>query len=235
MKNKEASKEKAPKEKSKGDKSKKDKKGKNKGESQLEEKRKQPVARKATNLSMNVCGHPNAIEMFKQKASLMSENELDVAVDEYQVNFNVNPGNDSDGTLYSGDADFYLCVYDVRDPKTVQFLQKNILPNVRALNKVMAVAGLGLEYRSRGGQDGVSIDTAGLLTRQFRCKGTELIYCDGKQLAAGAFSLYAAANPTMFTKPTEKAEEVKEDDGKKTKKEKKGKAKKEKPKKEKKK
>ncbi|CDS43132.1 expressed conserved protein [Echinococcus multilocularis] len=230
MKNKEASKKKAPKEKSKGDKSKKDKKGKNKGESQSEEKRKQPVARKATNLSMNVYGHPNAIEMFKQK-----ENELDVAVDEYQVNLNVNPGNDSDGTLYSGDADFCLCVYDVRDPKTVQFLQKNILPNVRALNKVMAVAGLGLEYRSRGDQEGVSIDTASLLTRQFRCKGTELIYCDGKQLAAGAFSLYAAANPTMFTKPIEGAEEVKEDDGKKTKKEKKGKAKKEKPKKEKKK
>ncbi|KAL5962947.1 hypothetical protein TSMEX_009314 [Taenia solium] len=229
-KSKDASKKKAHKEKSKGGRTKKGKKEIKAKDTQLKEQKIQAVARKKISLSMYVCGHPNIIEMFMQKNI-----ELNVDVDDYQVNFNVYPGNNSDGTLSSGDADFYLCVYDVQDSESVEYLQKNILPTIKALNKVMAVAGLGLEYRGSEGAKQTSVDTASLLTKQFGCKGTELVSCDSKQMAVGAFSLYAAANPTEFAELA-KGEEgtTEEDGGKKKKKEKKEKTKKEKPAKEKK-
>lgn len=54
-----------------------------------------------------------------------------MAVDKCQVEFDVSPGNNSGGTLRSGDADFYLCVYDVRDSESVDYLKKNIDSSLR--------------------------------------------------------------------------------------------------------
>ncbi|CDS43133.1 expressed conserved protein [Echinococcus multilocularis] len=71
----------------------------------------------------------------------------------------------------------------------------------------MAIAGLGLECRSGGRCGDTGIGTAAQLARFYGCRGTELISCDGQQMAAGIFSLYAAACPERFNEVNEVPDE----------------------------
>ncbi|KAL5108730.1 hypothetical protein TcWFU_003441 [Taenia crassiceps] len=144
-------------------------------------------------LYLAVCGDPQAIDLFMKK-----NGELNARVDKYRVILDADPGNDSDGKVILSEADFFLCVYDVCDCKTVEFLKSKVIPEVRALNKKMAIAGLGLECRGSGRKNETVIGTTAQLAKLYGCKGTELICCDGHQMAAGTFSLYTATCPEKF-------------------------------------
>lgn len=49
---------------------------------------------------------------------------------------------------------------------------------VNGLKRPIGVAGLGLEYRTRGGKELADVGTAAALAKQYGCKGTELVSCD---------------------------------------------------------
>ncbi len=99
--------------------------------------------------------------------------------DKYDVDVDVDTGTDAEGNVIDKSADLYTCVYDVRNPETVNFLKTRVLPKVKELNQPMAVVGLGLEYRTGGGQDAVDIRTAQQLGSQYGCRGTEVVSCQG--------------------------------------------------------
>ncbi|KAL5962948.1 hypothetical protein TSMEX_009315 [Taenia solium] len=160
-------------------------------------------------LYLAVCGDPQAIDLFMKK-----NGDLNAKVDKYRVILDADPGNNSDGKVILRDADFFLCVYDVCDRKTVEFLKDKVIPEVKALNKKMAVAGLGLECRGSGGKSETVIGTTAQLASLYGCKGTELICCDGHQMAAGTFSLYTATCPEKFKEIRQSVGDRKEDENK---------------------
>ncbi|KAH9284674.1 hypothetical protein ECG_02321 [Echinococcus granulosus] len=163
------------------------------GKSDKENGRSKKPSGETIRLYVAVCGDPQAVDLFMKK-----NGDLNVAVDKYQVILDANPGNDSNGKVVIKGADFFLCVYDVCDRRTVGFLKKKVIPEVKAMNKKMAIAGLGLECRGSGGKGETEIGTAAQLASFYGCKGTELICCDGHQMAAGTFSLYTATCPEKF-------------------------------------
>ncbi|CDS43135.1 expressed protein [Echinococcus multilocularis] len=232
-----AKKEKKPKEKKekKGKKDKKDKKDKKSDKSKSSSSDKK-VTRKTERLEVSICGHPDVVDMYMLKSS-----DLNAVIDSYQIDIDPDPGTNTEGQVIDKEADLFLCVYDVRNRKTVDFLRSRVLPEVKNLNKKMAIAGLGLEYRMGGREDLADMGTASSLAKQYGCRGAELVYCEGEQLAAGTFSLYAASNPEKYNKDTEekteeeggkkKGKDKKDKKGKKDKKDKKEKKKKEKKKK----
>lgn len=116
---------------------------------------------------------------------------MNAIVNEYQVSIDADAGNNSDGQVTNRDASLFLCVYDVRNRATVDYLKSKvictllilpiafqILPEVKNMNKKMAVAGLGLEYRTGGSQDLVDRATASSLAKQYECPGMELVCCE---------------------------------------------------------
>ncbi|EUB56307.1 hypothetical protein EGR_08852 [Echinococcus granulosus] len=180
-------------------------------------------SRKTLHLYVTVCGDPQAIELFTRKNS-----ELNTLIDKYQVFINSEPGNDGSGRVIEGEADFFLCVYDICNRKSVDFLKNKVMNVVNGLKRPIGVAGLGLEYRTRGGKELADVGTAAALAKQYGCKGTELVSCDARQMAAGTFALYAATMPEKFNaNPDSKEggeegeeEKKKKKSGKKSKKEK---------------
>eukprot|EP00108_Taenia_solium_P001488 TsM_001208800 transcript=TsM_001208800 gene=TsM_001208800 len=171
----------------------------------------------------------NKSESHKRRRSQIARHynsDLNASVDKYQVSIYGEPGNDDSGKVVDNESDFLLCVYDICNRKTVDFLKNKVMREVKSLRKPMGVAGLGLEYRACGGRELVDDGTATALAKQYGCKGTELVSCDGGQLAAGFFSLYACTKPEKFDTNFD-GEEV-EEGGEKEKKKSKRKSKKQK-------
>ncbi|KAL5962950.1 hypothetical protein TSMEX_009317 [Taenia solium] len=214
-----AKKEKKPKEKKekKSKKAKKDKKDK-KNKKEKNSTKDKKINRESHRLDVLVCGHPRVVDMYMQKSSSLS-----TTVDNYQVNVDADSGINANGQVTDREADLFLCVYDVRSGASVDFLRTKVLPEVKNLNKKMAIAGLGLEYRTGGSQELVDRGTAFSLAKQYGCQGTELIYCESDQLAAGTFVLYAASHPEKFGIAEEGAATEEEGGKKKKKKDKKSK------------
>lgn len=57
--------------------------------------------------------------------------ELSTPVDRYHVSIDVEIGTDSRGRIAERDCDMYLCVYDVRDKKTVEFLRNQVISTLQ--------------------------------------------------------------------------------------------------------
>ncbi|KAM7536065.1 hypothetical protein Aperf_G00000104040 [Anoplocephala perfoliata] len=182
-------------------------------------------SRKSCRIHILVCGDPKVVQLYMRQNS-----ELSTQVDQYHVRIDAEIGTDCEGEIVEGDCDLYLCVYDVRDRKSVDFLRKHVMCQVGELKRKCAIAGLGLETRACGGQGGVDSRTSVQLAKEYNCRGSELVYCDPHQLAAGTFSLYRASYPDRFKDPkcvTVRVEGVESRGGEeKTKKEKKAKGRK---------
>ncbi|VDO09111.1 unnamed protein product [Rodentolepis nana] len=156
------------------------------------------IIREHRRISVVVCGDTKAVDIYMKQRM-----DLSTPVDRYQVSIDAEAGADPKGRITERNCDLYLCVYDVRDKKTVEFLRNRVMPQVKYFNKKIAIAGLGLEARLCGGQGEVEIGTSTQLAKEYGCRGSELISCDPHQLAAGTFSLYSASYPEKFmeTKP----------------------------------
>nr|CDS28580.1 expressed protein [Hymenolepis microstoma] len=186
------------------------------------------ITREHRRVHVVVCGDTKAVDIYMRQRM-----HLSTPVDRYHVSIDAEVGADSKGRIAERNCDMYLCVYDVGDKKTVEFLRNRIMPQVKYFNKKIAIAGLGLEARLCGGQGEVEIGTSTQLAKEYGCRGSELISCDPHQLAAGTFSLYSASYPEKFldikqliNKPVEPGNST--IDKNKTKREKKTKEKKEK-------
>lgn len=94
-------------------------------------------SRETLHLYVTVCGDPQAIELFTRKVSvvvlsvgsitfLLQNSELNTSIDKYQVFINSEPGNDGSGRVIEGEADFFLCVYDICNRKSVDFLKNKV-------------------------------------------------------------------------------------------------------------
>ncbi|VUZ50143.1 unnamed protein product [Hymenolepis diminuta] len=152
------------------------------------------IIREHRRVSVVVCGDPKAVDIYRRQRM-----DLSTPVDRYHVSIDAEIGTDSKGRIGERDCDMYLCVYDVRDKKTIEFLRNQVMPQVKYLNRKVAIAGLGLEARLGKDQGEVEIGTSTQLAKEYSCLGSELISCDPHQLTAGTFSLYSASYPEKFS------------------------------------
>ncbi|KAL5108398.1 hypothetical protein TcWFU_000819 [Taenia crassiceps] len=151
---------------------------------------------------------PRVVDLY-----LRQVNNLSCATERYNVYIDPTRGNDEDGRLSATNGDIILCVYDVRDPRSVTYLTDRIMPHLRGGNWKIGVAGLGVENRT-GGQGETDLLTASRLARQYGARGTELVCCDGNQMAAGTLALYAQICPEDFEENDEDLDERDKDKGK---------------------
>nr|CDS28581.1 expressed protein [Hymenolepis microstoma] len=177
-------KEKEKKEK-KSKKEKKEKKSKKEKKEKDEKKHRRKGDRELLKFEISVCGEPSSIALYKNR-----------------VQIDADQGTDQEGKILDKTCDLFLCVYTVADRNTVEFLEQKILPEVRALNRKYAIAGLGVENRTGNNPNEVSSATASRLAAKYGCNAMELVACDGNQLAAGTAALYYASNSDLFM-PTE--------------------------------
>ncbi|VDM16072.1 unnamed protein product [Hydatigera taeniaeformis] len=148
--------------------------------------------REIKNVHVCVCGLPRVVDLY-----LRQVNNLSCTTERYIAYIDATRGNDDDGRVNATNGDLVLCVYDVRDPSSVVYLTDRIMPHLRGGNVKIGIAGLGVENRS-GGQGETDILTASRLARQYGARGTELVCCDGNQMAAGTFALYGQVCPEEF-------------------------------------
>ncbi|VDO09112.1 unnamed protein product [Rodentolepis nana] len=208
-------KEKVKKEK-KSKKDKKEKKAKKeKEEKKSEKKHRRKGDREVLKFEISVCGDPASIALYKNRVSNTTN------VDGYQVQIDADQGTDQEGRIIDKTCDLFLCVYTVADRNTVEFLEQKILPEVRALNRKYAIAGLGVENRAGNNPNEASLTTASRLAGKYGCNAMELVACDGNQLAAGTAALYYAANADVFMPQQKQHTSEQPEDGKKKKKKKK--------------
>lgn len=112
-------------------------------------------------LNVTVCGDPQAIDLFTRKVGVCARKsvycilaflqnyDLNASVDKYQVSIYGEPGNDDSGKVVDRESDFFLCVYDICNPKSVDFLK----------NKVH-FSGHRLTYRLLGDEGGEELEEA---------------------------------------------------------------------------
>ncbi|KAM3180546.1 hypothetical protein ACTXT7_016061, partial [Hymenolepis weldensis] len=143
-------------------------------------------------LEVAVCGDPNAIKIYLDKRT-----GLLVSQDGYKLLIDPVRGNDSDGIIKDMDVDLYLCVYNVRDSDTFKLLRQSILPDVQSMGKIMAIAGLGVEYRVKSDPMHSSVHLIQSLGEQYNCPVSEIITSDPfqTQMAVGTYALYSATLP----------------------------------------
>ncbi|KAL5962946.1 hypothetical protein TSMEX_009313 [Taenia solium] len=153
--------------------------------------------RETKNIHICVCGLPRVVDLYMRQV-----NNLSCTTEKYDAYIDPTRGNDDNGRLNATNGDIILCVYDVRDPRSVIYLTDRIMPNLRGGAWKIGVAGLGVENRT-GGQGETDLLTASRLARQYGARGTELVCCDGNQMAAGTLALYGQLCPEEFEEEEE--------------------------------
>ncbi|CDS43131.1 expressed conserved protein [Echinococcus multilocularis] len=176
------------------------------GQNNAGDKKPKKKERETKNIHVCVCGLSRVVDLY-----LRQVNNLSCTTEKYIVYIDPTRGSDEDGRINATNGDLLLCVYDVRDPSSVTYLTDRIMPYLRGGNWKMGIAGLGVENRT-GGSGETDVFTASRLARQYGAHGTELVCCDGNQMAAGTLALYGQVCPEEFEEEEDEDENDKDKD-----------------------
>ncbi|VDO02216.1 unnamed protein product [Rodentolepis nana] len=145
------------------------------------------------NINIQVLGSPEAVDLFLCDGDILNCQTMD-----YSVNIMAT------APLYPSDeSDMIICVYDVCNYKTVEYLRNEIFSKYFKL-KNLVIVGVGLEGRSLENLNNVTPKTiCQQLCHQFRCIGTEVVSCGAKSKAMSLLSLYGSLCPEEFSAQNE--------------------------------
>ncbi|VDK35886.1 unnamed protein product [Dibothriocephalus latus] len=218
-------KEKKPKEK----KEKKEKKGKKskKDKEKHENKKAVDVTKRIA-----VCGDENSVRQVMDKSG-----KLKAVTSTGDVTMNVENGMNGAEVAAGGDYEGVLCVYDIREQKSYNFLKEKVMSAAKSKspNAYLMVAAVGLEYRGSTERPLVPNQDLKSLAGANGAVCTELISYDPNAMADGILSLFIRKNPNSIMQDSNiSPDEDETGDGKKKNKKDKKDKKEKKPKKEKK-